>query len=130
MENHPDIVQQHFDEDSPDYEKGMKEAVDIFMKARSAFESLTEADDGGCILRIELDANKEMNDAQFDEWFESETGFRNPQFDLDPKTMREVAAATETMGGGLDRCVQKAFTYGIIHESINFHVYSKSSYNS
>jgi hypothetical protein len=34
----------------------------------------------------------------------SETGHNNPyQFDIDPETMREVAEATESMGGGLDR---------------------------
>ena len=107
MSNHPDVLNQRMDKDSDDYEKEMKNAVDQFMKARSAFESLVEGPDGKCILRIEAEAVEDMmNDDQFDAWFENETGFSNPyQFDLDPKTMREVAAATETMGGGLDRYV-------------------------
>ena len=37
-------------------------------------------------------------------WFLNETGHSNPyQFDLDPQTMREVAEAAETMGGGAER---------------------------
>ncbi len=104
MNNHPDVLNQRLDKNDANYEKQMKKAVDLFMKARTAFESLAEGDNGGCILRIEVEAQDElMNDDQFDAWFENETGFRNPQFDLDPKTMREVAAATATMGGGLDR---------------------------
>jgi hypothetical protein len=104
MNNHPDVLNQRLDKDDPDYETKMKKAVDLFMKSRTAFESLVEGDDGVCILRIEVEAQDElMNDQQFDAWFENETGFRNPQFDLDPKTMREVAAATASMGGGLDR---------------------------
>ena len=104
MHNHPDVLKQRMDEESPDYEKEAKKAVDKFMKARKAFESIVEdPDSGGCMLRIEAEAEEMMNDEQFDAWFESETGFRNPQFDLDPKTMREVAEATASMGGGLDR---------------------------
>jgi len=105
MKNHPDVLNQRLDKDSSDYETDMKKAVDSFMKARTAFESLMEDDDGGCILRVQAEAIEQMmNDEQFDSWFENETGFTNPyQFDLDPKTMREVAAATEAMGGGLDR---------------------------
>ena len=37
-------------------------------------------------------------------WFLNETGHSNPyNFDLDPQTMREVAEAAETMGGGAER---------------------------
>jgi hypothetical protein len=105
MNNHPDMLNQRLDKDSPDYETDMKRAVDSFMKARNAFESLVEGDDGGCILRVQAEANDQMmNDEQFDSWFANETGFTNPyQVNLDPKTMREVADATETMGVGLDR---------------------------
>jgi len=47
---------------------------------------------------------EELSNEQFDAWFMNETGYDNPyQFDLDPQTMREVATAMETMGGGLDR---------------------------
>jgi hypothetical protein len=37
-------------------------------------------------------------------WFLNETGHSNPyDFNLDPQTMREVAEAAETMGGGAER---------------------------
>ncbi len=105
MQNHPDVLNQRLDESSPNYKKEMEAAVEKFMKARTAFESLVEDDDGMCMLRTEAEAIEEiMNDDQFDAWFLNETGKSNPyQFDLDPATMREVAAATEKMGGGLDR---------------------------
>jgi len=105
MTNHPDVLNQRLDKESPDFEAELKKSVDAFMRARKAFESLVEGEDGGCMLRVEAEAiDQMMNDEQFDSWFENETGFTNPyQFDLDPKTMREVAAATASMGGGLDR---------------------------
>lgn len=104
MENHPDVLNQRLDKEDDNYDTEMKKAVNLFMKARKAFESLAEGEDGGCLLRIEVEAQKDlMKDEEFDAWFQHETGFRNPQFDLDPATMREVAAATEKMGGGLDR---------------------------
>ena len=74
------------------------------MKARTAFESLVADENGQCILRIQAEAMEELSNEQFDAWFMNETGYDNPyQFDLDPQTMREVATAMETMGGGLDR---------------------------
>lgn len=105
MNNHPDVLNQRLDKNSPHYANEMKKAVDVFMKARKAFESLVEAEDGTCVLRVEVEAmDAMMTNEQFDAWFSNETGFTNPyQVNLDPKTMREVAAATETMGGGLDR---------------------------
>jgi hypothetical protein len=105
MTNHPDVMNQQLDKESPDFEAQMINSVDKFMKARKAFESLVEGEDGVCMLRVEAEAIDEMmNDEQFDSWFENETGFTNNyQVNLDPKTMREVAAATASMGGGLDR---------------------------
>mmetsp|Transcript_15604 Transcript_15604/g.29434 ORF Transcript_15604/g.29434 Transcript_15604/m.29434 type:complete len:284 (-) Transcript_15604:97-948(-) len=105
MNNHPDVLNQRLDKNSPHYANEMKKAVDLFMKARKAFESLVEADDGSCVLRVEVEAiNAMMTNEQFDAWFSNETGYTNPyQVNLDPKTMREVADATEAMGGGLDR---------------------------
>jgi hypothetical protein len=98
-------MNQQLDKESPDFEAQMINSVDKFMKARKAFESLVEGEDGVCMLRVEAEAIDEMmNDEQFDSWFENETGFTNNyQVNLDPKTMREVAAATASMGGGLDR---------------------------
>jgi hypothetical protein len=106
MENHPDVLQQRLDASLPSYQKELKRATEKFMIARTAFESLVEAPDGLCMRRIEAEAVEElMNDEQFDAWFLHETGHSNPfgSLGLDAKTMREVAAATETMGGGLDR---------------------------
>lgn len=41
---------------------------------------------------------------KFSAWFLNETGHNTPyNFDLDPQTMREVAEAAETMGGGAER---------------------------
>jgi DnaJ-class molecular chaperone len=106
MNNHPDVMKQRLDEDSEDFEKEMKSAVDKFMRAKAAFEEIVEDDDGMCMLRIQAKAMDEMmNNEQFDAWFLNETGKTNSygDFDLDPKTMREVAEATAKMGGGLDR---------------------------
>ena len=103
MQNHPDVLNQKLSQESKTYQEDMQRAVEAFMKARKAFEALVADDDGKAILKIEKDAIDQLTDAEFDQWFEKETGFHSPQFDLDPKTMREVAAATETMGGGLDR---------------------------
>lgn len=106
MQNHPDVLQQRLDASSPSYQNELKNATEIFMRARAAFESLVEAPDGLCMKRIEAEAMEEvMSDEQFDAWFLHETGHSNPfgSLGLDAKTMREVAAVTETMGGGLDR---------------------------
>lgn len=92
---------------------------EIFVRCRSALESLVECEDTGmCLLRSEVeerkrsidgnenDENDDMSDAEFDRWFANETGHRNPfQFDIDPATMREVADMHADMAGshGLDR---------------------------
>eukprot|EP00551_Chaetoceros_affinis_P007678 CAMPEP_0203665996 /NCGR_PEP_ID=MMETSP0090-20130426/3130_1 /ASSEMBLY_ACC=CAM_ASM_001088 /TAXON_ID=426623 /ORGANISM="Chaetoceros affinis, Strain CCMP159" /LENGTH=174 /DNA_ID=CAMNT_0050529759 /DNA_START=569 /DNA_END=1093 /DNA_ORIENTATION=+ len=114
MANHPDTIGQRIevDGDSNDgknkekYDAILAESVEIFRKAKVAFEMLAEGDDGRCILRAVKEAEEEMtmNDEQFDAWFLNETGHSSPyQFDLDPQTMREVAEAAETMGGGAER---------------------------
>ena len=92
MENHPDtsVVENDKDRDR---------LRDIFIAARRAFEQLVEAPDGSIVLK---DDAASMPD--FDDWFKQETGHRNPfDVNLDPQTMKEVAAMTEEVGGGLDR---------------------------
>ena len=109
MSNHPDVLSsrqgEEGDEDSsstPD-EDGitLEDRKEIFIRARIAFERLAEdPNDGLAILKEDLEDAME----NFDSWFQSETGLETPfQFDLDPQTMKEVAAMTEEIGGGLDR---------------------------
>mmetsp|Transcript_16987 Transcript_16987/g.19441 ORF Transcript_16987/g.19441 Transcript_16987/m.19441 type:complete len:296 (+) Transcript_16987:357-1244(+) len=107
MQNHPDTIHQNLSKSDPQYEAKLKKGENTFRIAREAFETLVEGDDGFCRLRIEVEAEaelEEMNDEQFDAWFLHETGHSNPyNFNLDPQTMREVAEAAETMGGGAER---------------------------
>lgn len=92
MENHPDTASAEGDDDRD----RLKE---IFISARRAFERLAEAPDGSILL---VEEAEQMPD--FDEWFQQETGHKNPfDVDMDPETMKEVAKMTEEMGGGLDR---------------------------
>ena len=95
MKNHPDTISGDVSEED------RNKMRDIFIRARIAFESLAEDPmDGMAILAEDLEDAME----NFDSWFKSETGFETPfQFDMDPETMKEVAAMTETIGGGLDR---------------------------
>ena len=154
MKNHPDTIQQHISKDDPSYDKKLKQSVELFRKARVAFESLVEGDGGECRLKVDAEAEEEMKQSMTNEqfeyvfvfvvfvcsisishlfihidvyllsltltismifrfflnlfhysaWFLNETGHSNPySFDLDPQTMREVAEAAETMGGGAER---------------------------
>ena len=78
------------------------------MKCRKALESLEECPKTGiAILKTTAELKRRsMSNEEFDEWFEEETGHRQPfQFDLDPKVMREVADMHNDMEGshGLDR---------------------------
>ena len=92
MDNHPDTSKVDSDEDRD-------KSRDIFIAARRAFEQLVRAPDGSILLKEEAE---EMPD--FDDWFRHETGHKNPfDINLDPQTMKEVAAMTEEVGGGLDR---------------------------
>eukprot|EP00540_Astrosyne_radiata_P012095 CAMPEP_0116836684 /NCGR_PEP_ID=MMETSP0418-20121206/8236_1 /TAXON_ID=1158023 /ORGANISM="Astrosyne radiata, Strain 13vi08-1A" /LENGTH=221 /DNA_ID=CAMNT_0004466487 /DNA_START=122 /DNA_END=787 /DNA_ORIENTATION=- len=92
MKNHPDMVR---DDDQQNKDK----LREIFMEARTAFESLVEGPDGSILLREEVEHIE-----NFDAWFRQETGVDTPfQFDMDPETMKEVAEMTDTIGGGLDR---------------------------
>ena len=79
----------------------------LFMKCRTALESLEECPNtGAALLKAEADKRRTMSNEEFDSWFEEETGHQNPfQFDLDPKVMREVANMHSEMEGshGLDR---------------------------
>jgi hypothetical protein len=95
MKNHPDTISG----DVSDQER--EQMRDTFISARMAFESLAEdPSDGTAILAEELDEAM----ANFDSWFEAETGLNTPfQFAMDPATMKEVASMTEKIGGGLDR---------------------------
>lgn len=77
------------------------------MKCRTALEALEECPKTGlAILKTTADLKRSMSNEEFDEWFEEETGSKNPfQFDLDPKVMREVAEMHNDMQNsrGLDR---------------------------
>jgi len=97
MSNHPDT--QSSDDIS---EKEREKMKNIFIDGRIAFESLVENTDGTAVLATEK-VDKEGN---FDSWFRDETGLKNPfNLDIDAETMKEIAKATEEMGGdqGLDR---------------------------
>lgn len=98
MKHHPDTVGNDCDDDA------RQKSQDIFMKCRSALESLIECDDTGkCLLRsdvVEEEEDRGMSNEEFDAWFENETGHQNPfQFDLDPTVMREVAEMHNEMEG-------------------------------
>lgn len=70
MKNHPDTLQQHISKDTDDYEKKMKQSVELFRNARLAFESLVEDDNGNCRLKIEVEAEEEMTEGMSNEQFE------------------------------------------------------------
>lgn len=92
MNNHPDTA-------DVDNEEDRDKLRDIFISARRAFEQLIEAPDGSILLKEEAEL---MPD--FDQWFQQETGLKNPfDVEMDPQTMKEVAEMTERDGGGLDR---------------------------
>jgi hypothetical protein len=100
MKHHPDTV-------GNDCKETQQKSQIIFMKCRKALESLEECPDTGiAILKTTADLKRSMSNEEFDEWFEEETGHRQPfAFDLDPKVMREVADMHNDMEGshGLDR---------------------------
>jgi len=97
MSNHPDT------QSSGNLsEKERERMKNIFIDGRIAFESLVENTDGTAILATEKVDEK----SNFDSWFHDETGLENPfNLDIDAETMKEIAKATEEMGGdqGLDR---------------------------
>jgi hypothetical protein len=99
MTNHPDTHSEDLDDEQREHMRN------TFIQARIAFEMLTEdTADGTAILVSEKE--KEDKEANFDSWFQHETGFHTPfQFEMDPQTMKEVAQMTESIGGdsGLDR---------------------------
>ena len=68
MHHHPDTIQQRLDPDDEHYEETLKKSVNTFMKARKAFEGLTEGSDGMCLLRSDVEVLEEMqmNDEQFE----------------------------------------------------------------
>lgn len=100
MKHHPDTV-------GNDCEETQQKSQSIFMKCRKALEALEECPKTGlAILKTTAELKRSMSNEEFDEWFEEETGAKNPfQFDLDPKVMREVAEMHNDMEGshGLDR---------------------------
>jgi len=93
MSHHPDTNKAETEEE----EKKYREA---FIKARQAFESLMESEDGGAMIKP---PEEETSDQEFDDWFMKETGHSSPYSFLDPQTMKEVAEMEETIGHGLDR---------------------------
>jgi hypothetical protein len=94
MENHPDTA-------GHDSEKSKKKALNIFMKARSAFESIVEMPDGGSGLKSEHDGHG-MEGDEFDSWLKSETGLNPFDLNLDADTLKEIADASASQAG-LDR---------------------------
>lgn len=102
MKHHPDTFSD--EEDSP--EKRQK-SQEIFMRCRSALESLVECESTGlALLKSEVEEARTMSNEEFDSWFEEETGKQSPfALNIDPATMREVASMHEDMAGshGLDR---------------------------
>ena len=111
MRHHPDKLAGGDDVDDASRDRSRE----IFVKCRSALESLVECEiTGRCLPRSEVEKNStngndhddDMSDAEFDKWFARETGHQNPfQFDMDPATMREVADMHADMADshGLDR---------------------------
>jgi hypothetical protein len=96
MIHHPDVLQ----------DKSAKEQAlsrDIFIQARQAFEAIVEdGTTGGICLREELpDYVADDEHDRMDEWFKQETGHDMPF--MDEETMKEVAAMTQQVGGGMDR---------------------------
>jgi hypothetical protein len=96
MKNHPDTHEAETEEEA-------KKMEDTFVKARTAFECLTEGPDGIAIRKEDYEDTME----NFDSWFKQETGHDTPFSFMDPETMKEVAKMTEEVGqgdqGGLDR---------------------------
>ncbi|KAL7508346.1 hypothetical protein ACHAXN_005431 [Cyclotella atomus] len=101
MKHHPDTFSQD------DSEEKRKKSQDIFMRCRSALESLVECESTGvALLRTEVEEARTMSNEEFDSWFEQETGKQSPfALNIDAATMREVASMHEDMEGshGLDR---------------------------
>lgn len=92
VDHHPDTSGAKTDKER-DYSR------DVFIRARQAFEQLVEAPDGSIWHKKEAEAMP-----NFDDWFLRETGLNSPfDVNLDPQTIKEVAAMTEEYGGGLDR---------------------------
>eukprot|EP00592_Proboscia_alata_P008675 CAMPEP_0194355948 /NCGR_PEP_ID=MMETSP0174-20130528/3790_1 /TAXON_ID=216777 /ORGANISM="Proboscia alata, Strain PI-D3" /LENGTH=154 /DNA_ID=CAMNT_0039125435 /DNA_START=161 /DNA_END=625 /DNA_ORIENTATION=- len=95
MKHHPDTA-------SFDSEEEKKKGVEKFMRIRSAFESIVEAEDGYSEI-----VKAEGDDDDFNNWFYAETGHEAPNpfdFQLDPDTLREIAEMREVNhNGGLDR---------------------------
>ena len=95
MKHHPDTA-------SFDSEEEKKKGVEKFMRIRSAFESIVEAEDGYSEI-----VKAKGDDDDFNNWFYAETGYEAPNpfdFQLDPDTLREIAEMREVNhNGGLDR---------------------------
>ena len=82
MENHPDTAAH-----KAATEEELNQMRELFISARTAFESLTECTREGVAIRKSDVEDDEMDN--FDSWFKSETGFDTPfQFDMDPETMK------------------------------------------
>ena len=84
--------------------------AELFHRIRTAFESLMEDPETGIAIRRPVPEDEKASgiwkdNEEFDSWFKAETGYNAPfMFEMDPETMREVAAVTENLeGGGLDR---------------------------
>lgn len=70
MKNHPDTIHQHISKDDEMYNEKIAQSVELFRRARVAFEALVEDDDGFCVLRVDVETQEEikktMNNDQFE----------------------------------------------------------------
>lgn len=114
MSHHPDTNQASSEEEETNFRE-------IFIRARRAFEQLTEGDDGEILLKREkkeMEGKKhsdtcfqyllllivvDAHTIDFDAWFKNETGHDTPFQFMDAETMKEVAEMEDTVGHGLDR---------------------------
>jgi hypothetical protein len=91
MSHHPDTHGETCEEKKEEFRE-------VFIRARRAFELLTEGPDGEILLK-----QKKQEIENFDSWFKMETGHDTPFQFMDYETMKEVAEMEDTIGHGLDR---------------------------
>ena len=125
LQVHPDVVRTSSspngngtsEEDGEGTREEKKASIEKFIRLRSAFEAIIEAEDGSAILREDFHSLptggqvRSMSEANFEQWFHKETGNRVPyNYDavvsrhICPAILREVARVTENMTqSGLDK---------------------------
>lgn len=93
MKHHPDTS-------GASSEKEKEQSRDVFLKARKAFEQITEGPGGKAILKS--DADSAWEEEELNEWFQQESGGFDMPF-MDVNTRKEVSRVMDEIGGGLDR---------------------------